>query len=72
MNNLLFGRTLRGIVQGDSVPQLFVPRLIDLYRAGAFPFDRLVRFYDFEDINQAVADTRSGVTVKPILRVSAA
>jgi aryl-alcohol dehydrogenase len=72
MNNLLFGRTLRGIVQGDSIPQLFVPRLIDLYRAGAFPFDRLVRFYDFEDINLAVADTRSGVTVKPILRVSAA
>jgi aryl-alcohol dehydrogenase len=72
MNNLLFGRTLRGIVQGDSIPQLFVPRLIDFYRAGAFPFDRLVRFYEFEDINEAVADTRSGVTVKPILRVSAA
>jgi Zn-dependent alcohol dehydrogenase len=31
-----------------------------------------VRFYDFEEINEAVADTRSGATVKPILRVSAA
>jgi aryl-alcohol dehydrogenase len=72
MNTLLFGRTLRGIIQGDSVPQLFVPQLIDLYRAGDFPFDRLVRFYEFEEINQAVADTRSGATVKPILRVSAA
>jgi aryl-alcohol dehydrogenase len=72
MNTLLFGRTLRGIVQGDSIPQLFVPQLIDMYRAGDFPFDRLVRFYEFEEINQAVADTRSGATVKPILRVSAA
>jgi aryl-alcohol dehydrogenase len=72
MSNLLFGRTVRGIVQGDSIPQLFVPRLIELYRAGDFPFDRLVRFYDFEEINEAVADTRSGTTVKPILRVSAA
>jgi aryl-alcohol dehydrogenase len=72
MSNLLFGRTVRGIVQGDSIPQLFVPQLIDLYRAGDFPFDRLVRFYEFEEINQAVADTRSGATVKPILRVSAA
>jgi aryl-alcohol dehydrogenase len=72
MSNLLFGRTVRGIVQGDSVPQLFVPQLIDLYRAGDFPFDRLVRFYEFEEINQAVADTRSGATVKPILRMSAA
>jgi aryl-alcohol dehydrogenase len=71
MNTLLFGRTVRGIVQGDSIPQLFVPQLIDLYRAGDFPFDRLVRFYELEDINQAVADMRSGATVKPILRVSA-
>jgi len=29
-----------------------------------------VRFYEFEEINEAVADTRSGATVKPILRVS--
>ncbi|MEN3279818.1 MAG: aryl-alcohol dehydrogenase [Solirubrobacteraceae bacterium] len=72
MNNLLFGRTVRGIVQGDSIPQLFVPQLIEMYRAGDFPFDRLVRFYEFEEINQAVADTRSGTTVKPILRVTAA
>jgi aryl-alcohol dehydrogenase len=71
MNTLLFGRTVRGIVQGDSIPQLFIPQLIELYRAGDFPFDRLVRFYAFEEINQAVADARSGATVKPILRVSA-
>jgi aryl-alcohol dehydrogenase len=51
---------------------LFVPQLIELYRRGDFPFDRLVRFYEFDEINQAVADTRSGATVKPILRVSAA
>jgi aryl-alcohol dehydrogenase len=72
MGNLLFGRTVRGIVQGDSIPQLFIPQLIELYRAGDFPFDRLVRFYAFDEINQAVADTRSGATIKPILRVSAA
>src|SRR3954452_8642280 len=32
MNTLLFGRTVRGIVQGDSIPQLFIPRLIELHR----------------------------------------
>jgi aryl-alcohol dehydrogenase len=71
MNTLLFGRTVRGIIQGDSIPQLFVPQLIEMYRAGHFPFDRLVRFYELEQINQAVADMRRGATVKPILRVSA-
>ncbi|MEU3186303.1 NAD(P)-dependent alcohol dehydrogenase [Streptomyces sp. NPDC006923] len=69
MNTLLGGRTVRGIAQGDSVPQLFLPRLIDLYKAGEFPFDRLVAFYDFDDINQAVADTRSGKVIKPVLRI---
>lgn len=69
MNQLLNGRSVRGIVQGDATPQVFVPRLIELYRAGKFPFDRLVRFYEFEDINQAFADAKSGRTIKPILRI---
>lgn len=66
------GRKIRGIIEGDSVPQSFIPRLIDLYRAGQFPFDRLLKFYDFREINQAIADARGGNTIKPVLRISAA
>jgi aryl-alcohol dehydrogenase len=69
MNGLLGGRTVRGIAQGDSIPQIFIPTLIDMYRQGVFPFDRLIRFYDFEDINAAVEDTRRGDTVKAVLRI---
>jgi aryl-alcohol dehydrogenase len=54
------------------VPQLFIPKLIKLYRAGQFPFDRLVKFYDFSDINRAIADAKRGDTVKPVLRISKA
>ncbi len=68
MNTVLFGRTLRGIIEGDSVPQVFIPQLIELWRAGRFPFDRLVKYYDLNDINQAVADSESGVVLKPILK----
>jgi aryl-alcohol dehydrogenase len=39
-----------------------------MHQAGQFPFDRLVRFYDFEQINEAIADARSGQTIKPIIR----
>ena len=68
---LMIGESsVRGIVQGDAIPQLFVPRLIEMYRAGAFPFDRLVLFYDFDQINQAVADAQSGAVVKPVLRIA--
>jgi aryl-alcohol dehydrogenase len=68
MNSLLNGgRMLRGIAQGDSVPQTFIPKLIDLYRSGRFPFDRLVRQYDFADINQAFEDASRGDVIKPVL-----
>jgi aryl-alcohol dehydrogenase len=72
MNRLLLGRSVRGIIQGDSIPRVFVPKLIEMYRRGQFPFDRLVRFYDFAQINQAAADAASGETIKPILRVATA
>jgi aryl-alcohol dehydrogenase len=63
------GRRIMGIVQGDVVAKTFIPVMIDLYKQGRFPFDRLVRFYDFEDINQAIEDSERGVTIKPILRI---
>jgi aryl-alcohol dehydrogenase len=65
------GRKTLEIIQGDAVPQLFIPKLISLYRAGQFPFDRLVKFYAFSEINQAIADAKRGETVKPVLRISA-
>ena len=68
MNGILFGRSLRGIIEGDSVPDVFIPRLIDLYKQGRFPFDKLVTYYDFEDINKAVEDTEQGRVIKAVLR----
>jgi aryl-alcohol dehydrogenase len=63
------GRTVRGIVEGDSNPEVFIPELLTHYRAGRFPFDRLVRVYDFTDINTAFAEAESGVAIKPVLRM---
>jgi len=52
------GRKVLDVIQGDAIPQEFTPRLIRYYRQGRFPFDRLVKFYDFAQINQAIADQR--------------
>lgn len=65
---MILGRTIRGICEGDSVPSIFIPQLIELYRQGRFPFDRLLRFYPFAQINEAVADALSGEVIKPVLR----
>ncbi|MDX1522128.1 MAG: NAD(P)-dependent alcohol dehydrogenase, partial [Anaerolineae bacterium] len=68
MGHLLFGRSVRGIIQGDSVPDHFIPRLIDLHLSGRFPFDRLISFYGLGQINQAIADMHNGKVIKPILK----
>jgi len=66
---LAAGRRLQGIVGGDAAPQLFIPMLIDYYRQGRFPFDRLVRFYPFAQIATAFRDMEHGDCVKPVLRM---
>ncbi|PPU38802.1 NAD(P)-dependent alcohol dehydrogenase [Xanthomonas arboricola] len=66
------GKRVMGIVQGDVVATTFIPVLVDLYMQGRFPFDRLCRFYAFDQVNQAMEDSESGRTIKPILRISAA
>jgi aryl-alcohol dehydrogenase len=62
-------KTLMGVVEGNSVPDVVVPQLIDLHLQGRFPFERMVKFYDLDQINQAAADADSGMAIKPILRV---
>lgn len=69
VSTISLGRTLRGICEGDAVPDVFIPTLIDHFMAGAFPVDKLVRFYDFAAINQALDDQASGDVIKPIVRM---
>ena len=60
------GLSIRGIVQGDSVPDSFIPRMVELHLDGCFPFDRLVAKYPLEKINQAIDDQAAGLVVKPV------
>lgn len=62
-------KTIYGIIEGDSVPDIFIPQLIDLFLQGRFPFDKLTKFYPFERINEAARDSERGLTVKPIIRI---
>jgi aryl-alcohol dehydrogenase len=68
MNSIMFGRTVMGIIEGQSVPDVFIPKLIDLYRQGKLPLEKIVTFYTLDEIEQAVADSEAGRVVKAILR----
>lgn len=64
---ITFGHRIIGIVEGDSDLHGFIPELIDLHRAGAFPFEKLVACFPLSRINEAVAAQARGDCVKAVL-----
>ena len=71
MNNLMIpGKGIRGILECESIPDIFIPHLIELNAQGRFPFEKLVKFYSLDQINQAAKDSERGGTIKPIIRLS--
>jgi aryl-alcohol dehydrogenase len=66
---LQFGRTVRGVIQGESHPQEFIPQLVDFLMQGQMPVERMISFYPLADINRAAQDSNSGATIKPVLRM---
>ena len=63
------GKSLIGIVEGDSNPKLFIPQLISYYKQGRFPFDRLIRVFEFDEINEAFVASHSGKAIKALLKM---
>jgi aryl-alcohol dehydrogenase len=61
------GKKLVGIVEGCSVPQIFIPKLLEYYKKGMFPFDRLITYYALDDIERAFEDTHHGKVIKAVL-----
>jgi aryl-alcohol dehydrogenase len=67
MQAVTFGHTVKGIIEGDSDPDTFIPEMMELYKKGKLPFDRLIKTYPLSEINQAIADQHHGDCVKVVL-----
>ena len=68
----LVARGLRivGTNQGDANPRVVIPQLIELYRLGRLPIERIVRTFEFGAINEASAASLDGSVIKPVLIMS--
>ena len=64
---ITYGHRVHGIIEGDSDLNGFIPQLLAHYRAGRFPFDRLIRTFALDDINDAVAAQVRGECIKAVL-----
>lgn len=67
MSMIIRGIGIKAILEGDSNPQELIPRLVGLYREGRFPFDKLIRTFPFERINEATKASEDGSVVKPVV-----
>lgn len=61
------GLSVRGVVEGDSDPHVFIPKLVELIGRGELPLERLVTRYPFEDFDEAWAASKAGEVIKPVL-----
>ena len=61
------GKTMVGYTEGNSVPQVFIPKLVQFYKEGRFPIDKISTLYDLKDINKAFEDSHKGLIVKPVI-----
>ncbi|WP_028937441.1 NAD(P)-dependent alcohol dehydrogenase [Pseudonocardia spinosispora] len=64
---MTIGVKLYGIIEGDAVPDEFIPRLAELHKAGRFPFDKMITKYPFSQINEAIEAQHKGAAVKIVL-----
>lgn len=60
-------RMNRILTAGDKQ---FLPWMMEQQAAGKFPLEKLVTVYDVKDFKQAIADSKSGKALKPVLRWS--
>jgi aryl-alcohol dehydrogenase len=67
LRDLIVGRQVRGAVEGDSVPQLLIPRLLELWRAGQFPVEALVSTFAANELDDAMRAMKLGHVVKPVV-----
>jgi aryl-alcohol dehydrogenase len=67
---IISGRRLIGVADGWSVPEVFVPRLLELWRQGRFPIERILTDFPFDQINDAVDAASRGDVIKPVLRMT--
>ena len=67
MSMLVRGVGVKCITEGDADPQVFIPQMLEYYKAGKFPFDKLIKTFAFDQINEAAKASESGEAIKPVM-----
>lgn len=62
-------RKLIGVTHTLNYKEVNVVEEVKLYKEGKFRFYKLIKVYTFEELNQAVRASKTGVTIKPVIKM---
>jgi aryl-alcohol dehydrogenase len=63
----LWGKRVIGTLGGEGRSASLIGALIALHQQGRFPYDRLIRTFPLQQVNEALEASRSGEVIKPVL-----
>ncbi|KAL4781466.1 chaperonin 10-like protein [Aspergillus varians] len=64
------GKTITGCIEGNCIPSEAVPQMIQWYREGKFPIDKLITFFPALEFQDALDQLNNGSVLKPVLNWS--
>lgn len=53
--------------QGDSNPPAYLSKLIDMYKSGQFPLDKISKVFPYTELDAALKAQHDGSVIKPII-----
>lgn len=60
---MIAGKQWIGAIEGGAYPPDYVPKMIQWYREGKFPIDKLMKFMPADDFQQALHEMHTGVSL---------
>ncbi|KAK3061286.1 hypothetical protein LTS18_006606, partial [Coniosporium uncinatum] len=64
---MVLGKRYVGAIEGHATPSKYVPQMIQWYREGRFPVDKLVKTFPAEEFEKAIHEMHDATTVKPVI-----
>lgn len=61
------GWRVLSVVEGGAVSAELIPQMVEMWRAGSLPVEKVVRLFDLASAHEAVEGMRSGAVIKPVL-----
>jgi aryl-alcohol dehydrogenase len=65
----LWGKRVIGTLGGEGRSASLIHAMIKLNQQGRFPYDKLIKTFPLEQVNEAFEASRSGDVIKPVLRM---